>query len=129
MEKPSTQTSVRSLRVSSFFLVQRLTGPVSPPAYSAHLARLSWRKLSSWRAVGLIALHAEPCHLLKITITDTTAALSVAYFHSPLSFCFLQRHSCHPLPPLSPLQPLFYCTTTVPPTYPLLAVSLYISLC
>lgn len=63
---------------------------------------------------SLIALHAEPCQCLQMTITDTTTGLSVPHLHSPLS---------PPLPSL-PTPPRLPCAV-ISQHSPLLYLSLF----
>lgn len=70
-----------------------------------------WGRLASEHTVSLIALHAEPCHFLQITITDTAAGLSVphrlfAHLFPSISFNATPAISPSPLHPHFPTLPL-----------------------
>ncbi len=106
--KPSTQMYVL-FSVCPASKVPRLTWLlVILPPYPTHHTRLSdsaERETGFWaHIISLIASHAEPCQFLQITITDTTAGLSVPHFTH--LFPSISSNTTPAISP-SPLHPYF----------------------
>lgn len=93
---------------STVFHICGLSRPLNPGARlpllqvsSGLVLKLKLEKLASAHTVTLIGLHAEPCQSLLITITDTTAGLSVHHLPSPLSLHAVSPCLQHPPFPMT----------------------------